>query len=112
MHVVGSEEIGNARQFMEKSVFKTKEWCWSDNGSLRKDVSDHLFSACLGTVEFGGRVQISAVGRDVNETINIVLSDSLSNALSTFNVDIFEIEVSAYGQHLALIKNTYADLVG
>ena len=56
----------------------------------------------LGAEEFRRRILVGIVGRDVNESINVVLRDRFGNALSAFHMNIFEIEISV----LCLVRAT------
>ena len=50
-------------------------------------------SIYLGAEEFRWRILIGIEGRDVNESIDIVLSNRFSNAFSPFHMNIFEVEI-------------------
>lgn len=52
-------------------------------------------STDLGRKVLGRRIPAGVVGRDVNETINVVLGDRLNDALSTVDVDVSVGEVPA-----------------
>ena len=93
LHVVGSEKVGNTSQLVEKTIFETEHWCWSDNGSLWVDGANDLLSSRLGSVELRWRVWVCVVAGDVDETVDIVLGDGISDSLCSLNVDILKIEV-------------------
>lgn len=93
LHVVGSEKVGNTSQLVEKTILKTEHWCWPDDSSLWEDAADDLLSSRLSSEELGWRVWVCVVGRNVNEAIDVVLGDGISNSLSALNVDILEVEV-------------------
>ena len=58
---------------------------------MRKKVRMNIH---LSTEEFRRGVLVGIVGRDMNESIDIVLSNRFGNALCAFHMNILKIEVS------------------
>ncbi len=93
LHVVRGENVGDTSKLVEKTILETKHWCWSDDGSLWEDAANDLLSTGLGSEELRWRIWIGIVRRDVDETVNIVLGDCISDPLGSLNMDILQIEV-------------------
>ena len=108
LHVVGSKEIGNTSQLVEKTVLETEHWCWPDNGSLWVDGADDLLSSRLGSVELRWRIWVCVVAGDVDETVDIVLGDGISDSLCSLNVDILKIKVLGW----VVTANQVVDNIG
>lgn len=49
----------------------------------------------LGSVEFGCGVRICIVGRDMDESINVVFCDSICDSFRAFDVNVLQIKVPA-----------------
>ena len=100
LHVVGGQEIGDASKFVKEVVLESEHWCGTDNGCLRENLTDNTLAPTLGLEEFRGRVLGGIVGRNMDESVNVVLGDSLGDTLRTVNVDVLVGEVPA---QLALV---------
>lgn len=93
LHVVGSKEVGDTSQLVEETILETEHWCWSDDGSLWVDGANDLLSSRLGSVELRWGVWVRVVAGDVDETVDIVLGDSISDSLCSLDIDILKIKV-------------------
>jgi hypothetical protein len=110
LHVVGSEHIANLSQLVKKVVLETEHRRGTHDCCLGVDLADDLLTPCLyiistplvyipleytdlGGKVLRGRVTAGVVGRNVNETVDIVLGDSIGDALDTVNVDILVGEI-------------------
>lgn len=78
---------------MQQCVFETEHRRRTDNGCLRVDGACDLLANALRAVEFGRRVGVGVVGRDVDVAVDIVLGDGLDDAFGTFDVYVCEGEV-------------------
>jgi hypothetical protein len=108
LHVVGSEDVANLGQLVEEVVLETEHGSGTDDGGLGVDVADDFLTpglyssvsctrvSCsnlpqitdLGSEVLGGRVPAGIVGGNVNEAVDIVLGDSIRDALNTVHMDI------------------------
>ena len=110
LHVVGGKEVHNARKLEQQVVFEAKHGRWPHDGGLWEDAPGNLLGATLeivldtssrpdskilylGRVELGDVVRVGVVGRDVDESVYIVLGNGVGNALRTLHMDILEREV-------------------
>ena len=110
LHVVGSENVANLSQLVKKVVLETEHWRGTHDCCLGVDVADDLLTPSLyiistslvyiftgyidlGSKILGRRVTARVVGGNVNETVDIVLGDSIGDALDTVDVDILVSEV-------------------
>jgi hypothetical protein len=111
--VVGSEDVANLGKLVEEVVLETEHGSGTDDGGLGVDVAGDVLTpglyssvsctrvSCsdlpqitdLGSEELGGRVPAGIVGGNVNEAVDIVLGDSIRNALNTVHMDILVGEV-------------------
>jgi hypothetical protein len=98
---------------MEEVVLETEHGSGADDGGLGVDVADDLLTpglyslvSCsrvsysdlphitdLGSEVLRGRVPAGIVGGNVNEAVDIVLGDSIRDALNTVDMDILVGEV-------------------
>lgn len=51
LHVVGSQEIGDAGKFVEEVVLEAKHWCRADNGCLGEDLTNNTLAPAFGLEE-------------------------------------------------------------
>lgn len=93
LHPVGGNEVGDTGKPVQETVLETEHGGGANDGSLGVDAASNLLTLGLGAVEFGWRVEESAVRRDMNIAINVVLGHGFGNALGSFNVDVLEGEV-------------------
>ena len=93
LQVVCGDDVSDAGKTVEKTILGTEHGSGSHNSRLGEDVTDNLLTASLGAVKLRGRVQLCRVGRDVNETVDIILGDGRSNAVGALDVDILEVKV-------------------
>lgn len=96
LHVVGGEEIGYSSEFVKQVILKSKQRCRAHNSSLREDLADNTLTPALSSEELRGGVFGSVVGRNVNESVDVVLSNRLGNALRTVNMNVFIGKVPVY----------------
>lgn len=100
LHVIGGQEIGDASKFVKKVVLESEHWCRADNGCFGKDLTNNTLAPTLGLEEFRGRVLGGIVGRNVDESVNVVFGDCLGDTFRTVNVDVLVGKVPA---QLALV---------
>jgi hypothetical protein len=96
LHVVGGEEVGHSSKFVKQVIFKSEHWGRAHNGSLGEDFANNTLAPALGLEEIRGRILSSVVGRNVDESVDVVLRNRLGNALRTVNVDVFVGKVPGY----------------
>lgn len=101
LHVVGSQEIGDASKLVKEVVLKSEHWCGTDNSCLGEDLTNNTLAPALGLKELRRGVLGGIVGRNVDESVNVVFGDCLGDTLRTVNVDVLVGEVPA---QLALIR--------
>ena len=94
LHVVGGQEIGDASKFVKKVVLESEHWRRADDGSFGEDLTNNALAPTLGLEELRGRVLGGIVGRNVDESVNVVFGDCLGDTLRTVNVDVLVGEVS------------------
>lgn len=112
LHVVGGEKVGYASKLVKEVILKTEHRGRSDDGGLGVDGANDFLSPSLRLISFfvplagrrstdlgrevlRGGILLRVVGGDVNESVDIVLGNSLNDALHTVNVDIGVREVPA-----------------
>lgn len=106
LHVVGVNQGAGASELVKEVVLETEHWGGAHDGGLGVDGTNDLLSPRLcwlvhlhvdiftsGSTNLGGevlrgRVPAGVVGRDVDESVHIVLGNGLGDALSTINVDV------------------------
>lgn len=47
LHVIRCEKISYTSKSMEKTIFETKHWCWSNDRGFWEDITDYLLSTTL-----------------------------------------------------------------
>jgi hypothetical protein len=93
LHVVGGQEIGDASKFVKKVVLESEHWRRADNGSFRKDLTNNTLAPTLGLEELRGRVLGGIVGRNMDESVNVVFGNCLGDTFRTVHVDVLVGEV-------------------
>ena len=111
LQVVGVNQGAGASDLVKEVVLETEHRGRAHDGGLGVDGTNDLLSPrlCwlvhlhvdifntestnLGGEVLRGRIPAGIVGRDVDESVHIVLSNGLGDALSTINVDVSEREV-------------------
>jgi hypothetical protein len=96
---------------VQEAIFKTKERCWSDNGSLWEDATHNLLAtplwssssqrvgrwlgnaAYLGPEELRWRGLVGVIRGYMNKPIYIILRHRFSDAFCSFDMNVFVIEV-------------------
>lgn len=95
LHVIGGQEIGDASKFVKKVVLESEHWRRADNGCLGEDLTNNTLAPTLGLEEFRGRVLGGIVGRNVDESVNVVFGDCLGDTFRAVNMDVLVGEVPA-----------------
>lgn len=93
LHVVGGKEVQNGGELQQKVVLKSEDRGWSHDGGLWEDASGNELSSSLCRKELRGRVGVGVVRRDVDITINVILGNSLGDALGSFDVHVLQRKV-------------------
>jgi hypothetical protein len=93
LHPVRCDDIAETSQSVEQAVLVSKHGCWSYDGSFRVDVPGYLLALSFGAIELCRVVGVGVVGRDVDVSVDIILRDSLHNALCALNVNVIELKV-------------------
>lgn len=93
LHVVGGQEVGDASKFVKQVVLESEHWRRANNGCLGEDITNDTLTPALGLEEFRWRVLGGIVGRNVDESVNVVFSNRLGDTLRTVNVDVLVSEV-------------------
>lgn len=88
LHVVRNKQGACTGELVKEAVLETEHRRRSHNGRLGVDGTDDLLTPRLGREELGGRVALGVVGRDVDESVHVVLGNSLGDALGAVNVDV------------------------
>lgn len=90
LHVVDREQVGEGSKLKKQVIFKAKRRRRTHNGRLGEDLANDSFTAALGLKELTLRLGIGIVRRDVHKPVNIVLGDSIRDALSALDMNVFE----------------------
>lgn len=93
LQMIGREEVRHARKLIQKPIFEAEHGRRTDYGRLGKDTADDLLPTGLGAKEFRGRILACVVGRDVDETVNIIFGNSFGDAFSSLDMNILKREV-------------------
>lgn len=110
LHVVGSQEICDTSKLVKQVVLESEHWCGAHNSCLREDFTNNTLAPTFGLEELRWRVLGGIVRRNVDESVNVVFGDCLSDTLCTVNVDVLVGEVPA---QLAFIQNhSRGDVLG
>lgn len=100
--MVGSQEVGDASKLMKEVVLESEHWCGTDNSCFGEDLTNNTLAPTFSLEELRWRVLGGIVGRNVDESVNVVFGDCLSDTLRTVNVDVLVRKVPA---QLAFIPN-------
>ena len=101
---------------MEKTIFKAKHRCWSNDGGFWEDITDYFLATPLDerissvwdfevlwcylcAEEFGRGADIGIVRRDMDKPVNVIFGNSFCNTFGSFNIDILKVEVPNQSQN-------------
>ena len=78
---------------IQQSVLPAKHGRGTHYCCLGEDASGYLLASTFSAEELRCRLRVGIVGRYMNESINIILSTSLGNALRAFDVYVLVVKI-------------------